>query len=61
MFIASAPGLYLIKKIGNYRPPSLFAGLVFAVLTIRGLVFDPKFDIRGFFPRLFAVWLKNYI
>ena len=40
-----------------YRQPSPFAGLPFAVSTIRGNFFESCFAIRDSFPRLFAVFV----
>jgi len=50
----------------KYRQPSLFADLVFAVLTIRGLLIGPKFwylrnfpsIIRGFWTKKNYFWYK---
>jgi hypothetical protein len=41
--------------VTKYRRPSLFAGLVFAVSTIRGFVFVTRICYLRIFPRLFAV------
>jgi hypothetical protein len=43
-----------------YRRPSLFAVLVSAVLTIRGLLFDTRFCYPRTFPSLIrGLWQKN--